>query len=199
VPNHLCIRNHDIGNHCREPFRKTIVSARDVAPLFSETLDAVHIQRKRCSCETRDEAEHSIGGVTHQNAFESLRYGVQDRQKRVSYGIEMLCSDRRKNGELYTFIGLLWISNVVGPAVYRHVMTARSETRRKFLGESFEPAVVCRNATGPDDGQFHGFAIIDYAFSPCRISSGSAETIFPRHCPFSSAWSRWNLPASIKI
>src|SRR5204862_6432671 len=101
------------------------------------------------------------------HANEAARYREKHREKSVSDGIAVFRSDRWKNREFYTFVNLFAIPNVIRPAIHGHVMAARDEACRQLLRECLEPTVVCRNAAGSKDRQFHPAAIIDYAASAC--------------------------------
>ena len=83
------------------------------------------------------------------------RHRVEHRKESVRHRIQMLRSDRRKNGEVDAVIRLVGITDVVGTSVNGHVVTARRKTRSELFRKSFEPAVVGWNAARSKDGEFH--------------------------------------------
>src|SRR6266566_8823367 len=101
----------------------------------------------------------------------------------MHHGIEVLGSDRRKNGELHAFVCLMWIADIVGAAVNRHVMTTRGKTRAKLFCKSLEPTVIRRDAARAEDGQFHRVRIIE-GKEPQEAQKAQAGNFFVLLAPF---------------
>ena len=78
-------------------------------------------------------------------------------------GVQVFRSDGRKDFELHSFISRQRISDIIRPSINGYVMAPSSKTCGKLLRKSFKPALVCRDAAGSNDGQFHEVAIIDYS------------------------------------
>ena len=105
---------------------------------------------------------------------------MKDGQEGVSDRIQMFRADRRKNCEPDTFICGLGMANIIRPAIHRHIMAPGGQTGAELFGKRLESSVICRNTAGTEDGQFHGVAIIDYAFLSCRSGSRFAGSNFPK-------------------
>jgi hypothetical protein len=83
--------------------------------------------------------------------------------------VQMFGPDGREYDEPHAFICIVRVPDVIRSAVHGDVVTSSNKARRKLFSEGLEPAVVCRNAAGSNDGQFHGAAIIDYApYDKCK-------------------------------
>src|SRR6266699_1548769 len=129
----------------------------------------------------------------------------------MHHGIEVLGSDRRKNGELHAFVCLMWIADIVGATVNRHVMTTRGKTRAKLFCKSLEPTIIRRNAARAEDGQFHRVRIIEgivpfvvpslvcYRRNTLlwMISFHTSRRCFLKRSSSSRKWSRWSRRALI--
>jgi glutamate carboxypeptidase len=167
VPNHIRISDNRIGNDRRKIFRNSIVQASCQSPLLAETLDTVHVQSYWSRGQAWHHRERGVCRITHEDAVEAERQRMKYREKCVRQRVEMLRSNSWKDGELHSFVRFVTISDVIGAAIDRHIVPARNQSSGQFFGECLKPAVICRNAAGSQDGQFHRVAIIDYARN-CR-------------------------------
>src|SRR5438093_2567292 len=86
-------------------------------------------------------------------------------------GVKMFGSNGREYHKPHAFVSVVGVPDVIRSAINGDVVTSSNKACCKLLSEGLEPAVVCRNAAGSDDGQFHGAAIIDYARESTRMNS----------------------------
>src|SRR5207245_120587 len=154
------IGHHSRGRDRREQSAEIQRVAAEEAPFLAFAIEAVHVEHGRLPEEARNPGDRTVRDVADQDYLSCSERNVNQREKRMEGGVEVLPGNGGQNDTLNARSYIVVRSCKGAAAVYSDFVAPGRQASRKVFGERFKSAVARRNATRAQYGNFHRASVL---------------------------------------
>ncbi len=152
----LCIRHDRVRDDRRKRFRDAVGKLSKSVPLAPVALEAVYVQDDaRLAGQPRQKRRRGIDRIADEDGVKTFEGRVDAGEDPVHDGIEVLRRNGRKNTDPRAAPRRKVRLRVARAGVHRDLVSARSQARRKLLGERLESAVTGGDPAGAENADAH--------------------------------------------